>query len=538
MIYVVGSGPAGVACAHALVGRGVPVTMLDAGVEMEPELRQVLAGMREQPPSDWSAASLARIKQPTAVSDRAIPLKSSFSSLFPYQHAPTQLAVETDGVDALPSYARGGFSNVWGATVLPYAARDIADWPFGPDDLAPHYRVVAELLHVAERRDRLARELPLFSDGMSSLRSSRQADALMRDLEAHADALEADGWRFGYSRLALRSARLEGVEGRAHSGQASAERTGCVYCGLCLYGCPYGHIYNALETLERLQRSQLFSYRPNVVVSRLTESAGAVRIHAESRRAGDALSFDAERVFLAAGAFNTTAILLASLEAYDTPVSFLDSQLFLLPVLRYRAVRGVAEESLHALSQLFVEIMNPQISARTVHLQVYSYNDWYAEAVRRRVGALFPLARPWLRALLERLMVVQGYLPSDLSPRIRATLRRRTDGSTLALEPEDNPRARPAIAHIVDALKRHRGHLRAVPLTPLLEIGAAGRSYHTGGSFPMRSHPARFESDRWGRPHGFERVHAVDATVFPSIPAGPITFSVMANAHRIASEPL
>jgi choline dehydrogenase-like flavoprotein len=52
----------------------------------------------------------------------------------------------------------------------------------------------------------------------------------------------------------------------------------------------------------------------------------------------------------------------------------------------------------------------------------------------------------------------------------------------------------------------------------------------------MRAQPSRFESDRWGRPYGFERVHVVDATVFPSIPSGPITISVMANAHRIAAE--
>jgi choline dehydrogenase-like flavoprotein len=79
---------------------------------------------------------------------------------------------------------------------------------------------------------------------------------------------------------------------------------------------------------------------------------------------------------------------------------------------------------------------------------------------------------------------------------------------------------------------------RALPLARLLEIGAAGRGYHIGGSFPMRRAPGRLESDRWGRPYGFERVHAVDASVFPSIPAAPITFTVMANAHRIAAEAL
>ena len=34
---VIGSGPAGVACAKALLAQGVPVAMLDAGLQLEPE---------------------------------------------------------------------------------------------------------------------------------------------------------------------------------------------------------------------------------------------------------------------------------------------------------------------------------------------------------------------------------------------------------------------------------------------------------------------------------------------------------------------
>ena len=52
----------------------------------------------------------------------------------------------------------------------------------------------------------------------------------------------------------------------------------------------------------------------------------------------------------------------------------------------------------------------------------------------------------------------------------------------------------------------------------------------------MRERPGPLETDRWGRLHGLERVHLLDASVFPSIPATTITLSVMANAHRIASE--
>jgi choline dehydrogenase-like flavoprotein len=65
--------------------------------------------------------------------------------------------------------------------------------------------------------------------------------------------------------------------------------------------------------------------------------------------------------------------------------------------------------------------------------------------------------------------------------------------------------------------------------------GAVGSSFHCGGTMPMRDAPRGLESDVLGRPAGFSRVHIVDASVLPTIPATTITFSVMANAHRIAS---
>jgi choline dehydrogenase-like flavoprotein len=51
----------------------------------------------------------------------------------------------------------------------------------------------------------------------------------------------------------------------------------------------------------------------------------------------------------------------------------------------------------------------------------------------------------------------------------------------------------------------------------------------------MKQSPDDFETDTLGRLHGHPGVHIVDASVFPSIPATTVTFSVMANSHRIAS---
>jgi len=69
-----------------------------------------------------------------------------------------------------------------------------------------------------------------------------------------------------------------------------------------------------------------------------------------------------------------------------------------------------------------------------------------------------------------------------------------------------------------------------------MQFAEPGRSYHSGGTFPMRRAPGRLETDTLGQLPGLPAVHFIDASIFPSIPATTITLTVMANAHRIATQ--
>jgi choline dehydrogenase-like flavoprotein len=87
--------------------------------------------------------------------------------------------------------------------------------------------------------------------------------------------------------------------------------------------------------------------------------------------------------------------------------------------------------------------------------------------------------------------------------------------------------------------------LRAAPkldLWPVVThsaLSGAAKSYHFGGSFAHRQGAATAQStDRYGRVAPWDRVHLIDGSVFPSIPSTTFTLTVMANAHRIASEAL
>ncbi|MGA3283149.1 MAG: hypothetical protein ABSD57_01650 [Verrucomicrobiota bacterium] len=523
MHCVIGSGPAGVACAKALLARGASVLMLDAGLVLEADHAQIVRQFAGTKPSTWQMGDRASLKGDMAASAKGIPLKLAFGSDFPYRETETHIPWRGQGTSVRPSLALGGLSNVWGATLLPYRDADIADWPIKSAQLERHYRAVLELTGLAAQRDDLEEWFPLHCDNPRMLEPSQQAGLLLHNLSRHRDVLRERGWRFGRARLAVRAAD-------------NPRGIGCLYCGFCMYGCPYGCIFNSADTVCELRAEKGFTYHRDVIVALLREHSDKVIVEGYHRQTRAPLSFEANRAYLAAGVIPTAQILLRSQSAYDHPLRLRDSQYFLFPLVLARRSRDVQTELLYTLSQVFIELCRPQISRHTVHLQIYTYSDLIGEAVRKTFG---PLARPLeglARQLEGRMVIVQGYLHSDESRTIEMTLKRDGARDCLHLNALPNPDTRRTVKRVVREMLRQSRRLGGIVLPPMLHMGRPGRGFHCGGSFPMRENPQPFESDCLGRPHGWTRVHAVDATVFPSVPATAITFSVMANAHRIGWE--
>jgi choline dehydrogenase-like flavoprotein len=166
---------------------------------------------------------------------------------------------------------------------------------------------------------------------------------------------------------------------------------------------------------------------------------------------------------------------------------------------------------------------------------MYTYHDGFAVDMRKRFGGFAPAFDPVVGRLSRRLIVAQGFLHSDASPSLEIVMRRSGGRSRLALSSTDALQRDPTLARARRRVARIARHVDLVPLMPLARVGAPGSSFHCGGTFPMREHPGDLETDTLGRPSGLSRVHVVDASVFPSVPATTITFSAMANAHRIAT---
>ena len=489
--------------------------MLDYGLELETERREKLSRLAAVSKNEWKRQDLSFLKDGIQAEWRqvGVDLKRAYGSVFPFR-APEKVETENRGVKFYPSYAKGGLSNVWGALMLPYMQKDIEDWPVRAQELSPSYEAVLSFMKsFSAKKDDLEALFPLHTPVPDSLRPSRQISELFSDLERYKMELKKKGFVFGSSRVAVKGSE-------------------CVYCGLCVYGCPYGLIYNSSSTLKILMSSSNFHYQGGVCVKKLIEKDGHVEIIAEA--GGEETSFQAKRVYLAAGVLSSARILMESL-SIEEGITIQDSQFFSFPIIRQKATPGAMTEETYTLAQIFIELLDPEISKHTAQLQVYPYNELYTQAISRFFGPAHILFKPFEKQALERMMVMFGYLHSKDSSAMNLRLEKHNGASKLVVESRLNPAAKMAIKKIVRKIQKNAGPFGIFPFFPSVNIAPPGTSFHAGGSFPMSASPQDFQSDTLGRPMGLKRIHVVDASVFPSVPSTTITFTVMANAYRIGN---
>ncbi|WP_226689865.1 GMC oxidoreductase [Ruegeria arenilitoris] len=502
---VIGSGPSGVSVAMALLNRGRQVLMLDPGGRLEAPAQDRRDKLAASDPDTWSVDDQKKWQAPQF--DTPPGQVRRFGSDFAMVPGAKTL-VSPDQIGLRASHATGGLSNLWGSAVLPNRAEDIADWPISIEDLSPHYQAVAQFLPISGRQDALQALFPALSmQDRVPLTPSPQAQQMLQLLEHQKSGLSELGAHAGLARLAV--------------------EPDCRYCGQCLHGCPWGYIYSARKTFDDLRHHSAFQYHTGLA-RRFQEHADHVAVTLDN---GETLQ--ATRVFVAAGVLETARLLLTSSPDPTTRLQLQDSQHFFLPSLhRWRTPRRPDQRPYHTLPQIFIELDGPEISPHLVHAQVYTWNEFYAHDLINSYGSKLPGSAPLWRLLARRLIVAQAFLHSAHSARIDLTL--AVDGR-LASTVHANDETENVMGQATSRLAQVMKLAGLIPLTFARRPGDVGSSFHVGGSVPMAKTPSSRQSDILGRPKGLSRVHLVDASSLPSITATTITFSVMANAHRIGS---
>ena len=487
-VLVIGSGPAGVAAVHALLARGLEVTLLDGGDTLDPAIAARVADLVPQP-QPWTAAQTEALRGNLHATRRGVAVKTHLGDNFAQRTAPD--LVVPQNVRAAASLATGGLSHVWGAAVAPWSAAELSTWPLPSGALDPHFAALDRWIPTTQTDD-------------------PPMQHLLSHWTTHGAALQSRGWRLDPARVAV-------------------DVSTCVQCALCLHGCPTQSLWNAQAVVERWVAQNAITHAPGWLVRGLEEGPSDVTLHTVHRQTGAPRTWRADRVILAAGTIRSGLLLAALTGRLRT--TWATSQYFLAPFVPFHTPASPLSTPRRTLAAAFAQVPDAR-GGPPAHVQFYGPNDLHLAAIRATLGP----AAPWLtrltNAAAHRLMSLQGYLHSSFSPQLEGVL----DHDRLVLSARLRAETPGAIQAVVRELSDARRALGGQVLTPLLQAGVPGDGAHLGASWPMAVQPRADQTDTLGRPAGLSRIHVVDASVLPAIAAPTITWTLMANAHRIASE--
>ncbi len=517
-IVIIGSGPSGIAAAQVLVEKGKQVLLLDAGLQLEGHLQKV---MGQQPLEKeaflaWVYQERAKVRRHTL----GLPLKLPFGSAFVYA---SKLEMDFDlqsPVSLVCSLAKGGLSNVWGANISLLSEKDLECWPISSHELKPYYEKILKLIDFSGADDATDQLYNFKLVSNEQLQLGRQGQFVYNKILKNSDELIKNQIFGGMAKLAV---------GRKYSWKGM----GCSNCGQCMHGCVYDAIFRADFVLNELIRRENFKYIPYVLFQEFKEKKTEVLSYVTDLNSGATNRYQSRKLIIAAGVLRSTALVAKSLGLMDHLFEIKDSQKYLFPFITEERISGSAKDRANTLAQLYIQAPHLSETENNVHCQLYGYNDLILAPMRGVFGNSVKYLEKLGGYCFDRLMVGMAYLHSNDSGSLWLKVYSKK-GRLGNISGELSRSGDRVFQEFIGILRKNRQLLGGAPMRSIFHRNQPGSSQHFGGSIPMSSKPNRYQTDIVGRPFGCSHVHLVDSTIFPTIPAVPLTFSMMANSARIA----
>lgn len=522
-VIVVGSGPAGANAAAALVERGRRVLMLDYGdtddryAQLIPPrtFREIRESDEEQHRyflgDDFEGVPLGPLSTGAQLTPPRVHVTAS---------AKREMPVVSEDFRVAESLALGGLGGAWGAGVFPFDDEELSDWPISLADLLPHYDAVARRIGISVADDDLERFFGRPRAAMPPLEVDSNADAVLRAYSRKRERLNGEGFFLGRTPLAVCTERLR-------------DRGPESYRDMDFWTDIDRSVYRPRWTIAELQSDArgLFDYQHGLFVRRFEETQDGVNVVA-SRRDGSEATFRAPALLLGAGTLSTARIVLRSLSQRRRRVPLLCNPYTYAPLVNLPMLGREARDRRHSLAQLSA-FYQPDLARGgrgAVQAQLYSWRTLLTFRLMKEA----PIAHRESLRIMRLLMTAFGVLGIHHEDR-------RTERKHCLLRDDD----RLEIHYALDADERARieSNERAI-LAGFRDLGCwtikrvhpgNGSSIHYAGTFPMSGDAKDGTTDAEGRLAGTRAVYLVDGSSFPYLPAKGLTFTIMANADRVAS---
>jgi choline dehydrogenase-like flavoprotein len=529
---VIGSGPSGVHFALSALARGHSVEMIDVGYTAQEPVN----------PQDSFTDLKTNLADPTTyfLGDgyEGVLLpgpQGKFYEMPPSKEYALQavpgLRLRARGFEPMFSFARGGLAEMWTGGCYPFNEDDLAAFPFGYAELAPYYAEVAQRIGINGSVDDLAVFMPVHDGLQEPLRLDEHSALLLEKYAAKRKRLQEQyACYMGRARQAVLSSDL-------------GDRKACDYLGRCIWGCPTGALYTPSISLDDCLKSPDFTYHGGYH-ARYFNYDGNGRIHsvqADSVDSREGREFAVRELVLAAGALGTTQLFLESVYRNSGEVirlpGLMDNRQVLMPFVNLGMIGRDWKADSYQYNQVAMGLTGnrPQ---DYVHCLLTTLKTAMLHPVIEKLPFDLRTSLYLFRNLHAALGVANVNFHDTRRDGCYVTLDVSNDPQRPELvvnyEPPADEAAR--VAATVRRLKKVFRQLGCVVHPGMVQMRPMGASVHYAGTLPMSTQTTPWSVSADCRSHDFGNLFIADGASYPFLPAKNITFTLMANAARVADQ--
>jgi choline dehydrogenase-like flavoprotein len=524
-VLVIGSGASAVHFAAEALERGRAVTMLDVGharpavVRPDDSFAELKANL-EDPAAYFLGEDFGGVLWPGS--------KGEYYGIPPHKdyvfRGVDRFAARARGFEPLVSFGQGGLAEAWTGGVFPFNEAELADFPFGWEELAPYYGRVAERIGISGAGDDLARFVPVHAHLGEPLDLDLHSARLLERYAERRSAVNRLGAWLGRSRVATLRADRPG-------------RNGCTYLGRCLWGCPRESLWTPLVALRVLREHPRFTYVGGVYVEALAVGDGGRIRRVVTRRleGGAEQSFECERVALGAGTLSSARIVLESLRRRSGGTApalagLMDNRQVLLPFVNLGMIARPADTRSYQYHNLALGLEGRR-SKEYVHGLVTTLKSALIHPIVQSMPLDLRGALGVVRDLHAALGILNVNYHDERRPGNAVSLER--DGRLVIdyAPPPDEPER---LRRTLRRLKRVLWKLGCVVPPGMAHVRPMGASVHYSGTLPMSAAGGALTTTPDGQSRDFENLWLIDGSTLPFLPAKNLTFTLMALATRVA----
>jgi hypothetical protein len=405
-------------------------------------------------------------------------------------------------VTPLHTLSKNGFSEVWGAAIMPPSKYTLKLWKFKYK--IELNQIISDIFKILPKSNFTEDSLNLLYDMPIDLNVSNNLS------QYHVGKLTTCNYFFfGKTRLSVYSNYDKLNESR-----------NCVHCLQCLSGCNYGSI---------LKSDQLFTYDTgkfvisNFNVQKLIENENYVEILGEIDN--NSIIYKAKRVLLAAGTVGSAKIVLNSKILNISKIAIRDTQTKYELFLQFF---NNTQKNKISLSEFTCVTTNANLEIKVL-TQLYFINQNLIDENLNFLNKFF-LLRIFIPLLKKFFIIGITFISPESSNSIEIY---RDEKSLSARVLHNRKKLRNESFYF---LKRNLNLLKLkIIKIPLLGITTKpGSGVHSGSWFNPENNEKLL--DNLGRLHDDSRVHVIDSSALPELPIGPISLAAMANSRRITVE--